>query len=132
MADPFVWHILAWPPMIIVGIANGLLRQVLFAKPLGEQRAHQLSSLTAIVFFGTYIWLLNRWRPLESTGQALLIGGIWLFLTTGFEFLFGRYVAGHSWRELLHDYNIAKGRLWLLVLLWICIAPYLFYRLTLL
>ena len=50
-------------------------------------------------------------------------------MTIAFEFLFGRYVVKRSWRALLHDYNLFAGRVWLVVLVWVTIAPYLFYRL---
>jgi len=46
-----------------------------------------------------------------------------------FEFGFGHWVAGHSWRRLLADYKLLAGRLWALVLVWIGIAPWVFYRL---
>jgi hypothetical protein len=45
-----------------------------------------------------------------------------------FEFLFFHYVAGHSWPELLANYDIAHGRLWPLILLWVALGPYVFYR----
>jgi hypothetical protein len=54
---------------------------------------------------------------------------MWRGLTVVFEFLFGHYVARHSWSSLLHDYNIAAGRVWVVVLIWVTIAPYIFYRL---
>jgi hypothetical protein len=72
--------------------------------------------------------LLRKWRP-ESGGRALAMGVTWLVLTVAFEFLFGHYVAHHSWSRLLHDYNIVEGRIWLLVLVWITFAPLVFYRL---
>jgi hypothetical protein len=53
---------------------------------------------------------------------------MWLALTVAFEFLFGRFARGISWNELLSDYNILAGRLWVLVLVWVTLAPYIFYR----
>jgi len=53
----------------------------------------------------------------------------WLVLTLAFEFLFGHYVGGHSWRSLLDDYDLLSGRLWVLVPAWLAVAPYLFHRL---
>jgi hypothetical protein len=122
-------YILAWIPMVVIAIANGVLRQSWYGKHLSEPAAHQISTLTGIILFGVYIWLLVRfWRP-TSTGQAIAIGLLWLVMTIAFEFLFGHYVAGHSWQRLLHDYNLLAGRIWLLVLVWVAVAPYLFYRL---
>jgi len=42
---------------------------------------------------------------------TITIGLVWLAMTVAFEFLFGDYVAGHSWDRLLHDYNLFAGRL---------------------
>jgi hypothetical protein len=49
-------------------------------------------------------------------------------MTVLFEFLFGRFVAGKSWEELLQAYNILTGNLWLLVLVVIAVSPYLAAR----
>ncbi len=123
-------YIIAWIPMIFIGIANGILRQAGYARFMSELRAHQLSTLTGIIFFGLYIWALNRWWRVPSAEQALAIGFIWLGMTIIFEFIFGHYVMGHPWSRLFHDYNLLKGRVWILVLIWITIAPYLFYRIS--
>jgi uncharacterized BrkB/YihY/UPF0761 family membrane protein len=122
-------YLIAWFPMVIIGILNGVLRKACYETALGELRAHQVSTLSGVILFGLYIWLLSRQWHLESSQQAFLVGVIWLLMTVGFEFLFGHFVAGHSWNRLLHDYNIFEGRLWVLILIWITIAPYCFYRL---
>jgi hypothetical protein len=36
----------------------------------------------------------------------------------------------HPWSRLLHDYNLFEGRLWVLVLLWVTLAPYVFHKLS--
>ena len=96
---------------------------------MSELQAHQVSTATGVFLFGIYIWVLLRlWRP-TSSGQAIAIGLVWLGMTVAFEFLFGHYVAEKTWYELLRDYNIFAGRVWLVVLGWVTIAPYLFYQL---
>ena len=122
-------YAVAWVPMVLVAIANAALRENVLAKRLSELEAHQASTATAVVFFGIYIWILFRiWRP-ESSGQALAIGFMWLGLTVAFEFLFGHYAMGHPWSRLFHDYNLLAGRVWVVVLVWVTIAPYICYRL---
>lgn len=118
-------YIAAWFPMILVAIANGLFREKFLTRHFNELQAHQLSTVSMIVLFGVYVWFLFKlWAP-ASTHQTIIIGLVWLLLTVIFEFLFGHYVAGHSWEKLLHDYNIAQGRVWILVLIWITMAPYI-------
>ena len=53
----------------------------------------------------------------------------WIVLTVIFEFALGRYVVGDPWGTLLHDYDLLDGRVWGLFVLWVGIAPYVFYRL---
>jgi hypothetical protein len=121
-------YLLAWIPMIIIGVSNGILREATYGKYLSELRAHQVSTAIGVCLFGFYIWVLTRFWHLESSQQAISIGLIWLGLTVVFEFTFGRYVAGHTWSQLFRDYNLLAGRVWLLVLIWIAIAPFVFYR----
>ncbi len=121
--------ILAWFPMIFIAIANGLFRERILTSRLTELQAHQVSTATMIVLLSIYVWILFKiWLP-TSANQAIIIGLIWLVLTIVFEFLFGHYVAGHSWDRLLQDYNVLKGRVWVLVLIWISIAPFIIHRL---
>ena len=124
-----VRYLLAWIPMVLIAIANAAIREFTYGTHLTELRAHQVSSLTAVAFFGLYIWGLTRVWKLESSGQALTIGLTWLVLTVAFEFGFGHWVAGHPWNRLLHDYNLFAGRLWAVILLWVTTAPWVFYRL---
>lgn len=120
-------YILAWIPMVFIGIINDIMTQTTYGKYLNELLAHQIPTVTRISLFGIYIWGITSFWPLTSMEQAIFIGLIWLLLTVSFEFIFGHYIAGHSWNKLLADYNIFAGRVWILILIWITIAPLLFY-----
>jgi len=122
-------YTVSWIGMVIIAIMNGVIRDALYGKRLGELTAHQISTFTLIVLSGLYLWLLGLAWKITSPSEALSIGLIWLGLTVAFEFLFGHYVVKHSWTRLLRDYNLLKGRIWILILIWITIAPYVFYTL---
>jgi hypothetical protein len=124
-----VRYVLAWLPMTVIGIANGVLREATYGKRLSELRAHQVSTATGVVLFGLYVWGLSRLWPLQSGGPAIAVGLLWIGLTVLFEFGFGHWVAGHTWHELLRDYDLLAGRVWVLLLLWIGIAPWVFHHL---
>ncbi|MBT8294525.1 MAG: hypothetical protein KJN70_14760, partial [Eudoraea sp.] len=122
-------YLIAWVPMVFIAIANGLMREKFFAKRLKELNAHHASTATLVILFGIYMLIIFRiWKP-NSAQQAFHIGLFWLVLTVVFEFLFGHYVAGHFWGRLLNDYNIFEGRVWIIVLIWITLAPYVIYKL---
>ena len=120
-------YILLWFPMLLIATMNGAIREYFFKKFLAELSAHQLSTVTLLILFAVYIWFVMMRFPPHSASMALGIGVIWVLMTLCFEFGFGRY-RGNSWETLLRDYNLLKGRLWVLIPIWVLIAPYIFYK----
>ena len=59
-----VKYMIAWIPMIFIGILNGVIRQFVYGRFLSELLAHQVSSVTGIILFGLYIWILRLHLPL--------------------------------------------------------------------
>ena len=121
-------YLIAWLAMLVVAFVNGGLREFTYGKHLSALAANQLSCLIGIILLGGVIYLYQRRRPFASARQAWYAGLFWMVLTVAFEFLFFHYVGGEPWEALLANYDIVHGRLWPLVLLWVAVAPYLFYR----
>jgi nitrate/nitrite-specific signal transduction histidine kinase len=124
----FLRYFLAWIPTIILGIANAAIRQAVYARYVSELAAHQISTLSLCILYGIYVWVVVGFLKLQSPGQAISVGLLWMVLTILFEFGLGHYVLGDSWGKLLHAYNILEGRVWGLFILWVALAPYLFYK----
>jgi hypothetical protein len=116
-------YVIGWFPLVLIAIANGTLRQIAFQQALGELHAHQLSTVIGIVLFGVYIYWYIRRSKLQSMSEGVQIGILWMLLTIAFEFGLGRLVLGRDWSVLLHDYNLLEGRVWVLVLIWVAVAP---------
>lgn len=123
-------YLLVWFLLAIAAVTNGIVRQSTYGKAVSDLTAHQISTVTAILASGAIVWIANRFWPVESPSQAWTIGFIWLAMTIAFEFGFGHYVAGHSWDKLLADYNILRGRVWGLFLVWVTIMPFVIYKLA--
>ncbi|MDT3695359.1 MAG: hypothetical protein ROY99_03135 [Ignavibacterium sp.] len=122
-------HILWWFAFSFVAILNGVIREATYKDLVGDLAAHQISTVTGIIFFGViFYFIFKKWK-IETKDHALILGFIWLVLTILFEFGFGHYVMGNSWDKLLFDYNLSEGRIWGLFLFWLLIAPYIFYKL---
>jgi hypothetical protein len=113
----------AWVGGSVLGIANGVIREVVYKDRVGELTANQISAATLIALLALFFWVLERRWPIPTIRSALAIGAIWVVLTVLFEFGFGHYVDGKSWSELLANYNLADGNLWTPVLLWIALGP---------
>jgi apolipoprotein N-acyltransferase len=121
-------HILWWFAFPFVAIFNAILREFIYKKPLGDLAAHQISTVTGIIIFAVVFYLIFKKWKIESVKHAIIIGLIWLGLTILFEFGFGHYIMGNPWQKLFHDYNLADGRVWSLFLVWITVAPFVFYK----
>lgn len=123
-----VHYILAWIPMLLIAIGNGALRQTVFAKFLPELRAHQLSTLTGAILIGAFIWwVMHIWPPI-SDHEAITIGLVWSSLTVAFEFFMGLVLMKQPVAKVLADYNLLAGRVWVLFLIWLTLAPWLFFH----
>jgi len=70
----------------------------------------------------------GRFLPSRRGRGGLAGGRFWAALTVAFEFLFFHYLGGHSWAALLANYNVRQGRVWVFVVLWLAVAPFLFFR----
>lgn len=114
--------------MLLIAIGNGTLRDLGYKKYVGDLAAHQISTVTLILFFALYIHYIIQRFPPDSATQAIFIGLLWVIMTLAFEFGFGRW-RGNSWEKLLADYNLLQGRVWVLIPIWVAIAPYLFFKL---
>jgi hypothetical protein len=114
---------IGWLLLLAVMFANGAVRAVVLQPRLGEERARQVASLTGagLVILGAR--LLLRASPEASPARLWRVGAGWLAATVAFELVFGRFVSGMSWRALLADYDITRGRLWPLVLVSLAVAP---------
>lgn len=123
-------YALAWLVMLLVAVANGVVRDFTYGRWLPASPAQQVSTFGAAVLLGAVIgWVARRW-PFASARQAWRVGLAWVAATVAFEFLFFHYGAGHPWDELWANYDLSRGRLWPLLLLWLAVAPHLFYRLN--
>ncbi len=122
-------YLIAWLAMLVAAFINGGLRDFTYGRHLSALAANQLSCVSGIILLGAVIYVYQRRWPFASARQAWSAGLFWMALTVAFEFLFFHYVAGRPWAELLAAYDIASGQLWPLILLWVLVAPYLFYRL---
>lgn len=118
---------LAWLPMVALAIGNAAFREGILSKRLSELRAHQVSTLTCGLLLGVYMGAVFQVLPLASLATAASVGGLWLALTLAFEFLAGHYLFKNPWSRILHDYNLAAGRVWPLLLLWILLAPLMYW-----
>ena len=116
-----------WVVLLCLAIVNGGFREGVLIPRVGAQAGHVISTLMlcALILLATYVTM--PWIRPSGARSTIIIGLSWLALTLAFEFGFGRF-RGRSWAELLVDYNVFKGRVWVLVLITTMLAPFLAAR----
>ena len=115
--------VVAWFGMVVLALLNGTLRAVVVQPVVGETIARFVATLVLLALVTSYVWWLLGRRPLAGTGLALAVGATWTALTLAFEFSFGRFVEHLSWSTMLADYDLTRARIWVLVPLWLVLAP---------
>lgn len=115
--------IIIWFLLSVVAVLNGILRNSFITPNTGEYTGHVVSTMTLCVLIYLLTWLLIRWIGPDSCCDAIFIGLLWILMTVSFEFLAGHYLFGNPWERLLADYNIARGRVWVFVLITTLVAP---------
>jgi hypothetical protein len=123
-----IFRVLAvWILFIPLGILNGTVREYVLIPAIGQQLALPLSGilLSCLILLTTY--LLFPFLK-TATKYPWRVGSIWVALTILFEFGFGHFVMGKPWNVLLEAYNLKDGNLWIVVVLFILLSPYLASR----
>lgn len=119
-----------WLMLAVVAITFGTLRQEFLEPKVGESAAHVIGTAVVVAAFILVVGLLVRWTvPGLETPRLWILGAFWTLLTVAFEFGFGHYVVGHPWSRLFHDYNLLAGRVWVIVLFTLLVAPVILGRL---
>ena len=122
----YIVRVLAvWVLLLVTAIINGGFREDVLVPSLGQRSAQTLSGVTGslLIFLCTYI-LIKFIHP-HGVHGCIAIGGVWFFLTVGFEFVFGLYVRKRPLDELLDAYDPRTGNFWVLVLMVVFFSPFI-------
>ena len=117
-----------WLVLLVLASANGALREGIIIPATGETAGRAISTLLLSAIILATTWFTIAWIRPSTSGDAGIVGALWVALTLAFEFLAGHYIFGDSWDRLLEDYNLLAGRIWVLVLITTATAPWLASR----
>lgn len=124
-AFPWARAVAVWLLLMLAETAHGIVRGALLAPVLGDFRARQVSVLTGSMLILFITWQTTAWLRLAGPRQALLAGGLWAMLTIGFEAGLGRLVLGYDWAGIAADFDLTRGGLLPLGLMFMAVAPWL-------
>ena len=113
-----------WSLIIPLAVLNGGFREMVLTPQLGESCAQPVSGiiLLILIFIVSLIFIPRIGSGSQKTYWK--IGVLWITLTIMFEIIFG-LAAGNTTTELLKAYDVSTGNIWLLIVLFTGIAPWL-------
>lgn len=112
-----------WFGLLTIATLNGGFREAVLVPRLGRGVAQAVSTVMLSALILAAGWISIPWIAPRTLQDAWLIGVLWVALTLTFEFLAGRFVFGKPWQELLGDYNLFAGRIWVMVLIVTLMTP---------
>jgi hypothetical protein len=124
--DAMWWKtILCWFGLMVLAIINGTVRVNWIIPSTGLTSGLAISTIMLCTLITAATWMSIAWLGPRTTGDAWSIGLLWLCMTLVFEFGVGHFVFKKPWPELLADYDITRGRIWVLVLITTVMAPWI-------
>lgn len=116
-----------WFILLVLALVNATLRETTY-KPFFTPHigtwAHQISSVTGILFFYAAIYVfLKKMKDSYTKKDLIKAGLLWIFMTTCFESLMNIFLRGLNLQQTLETYYFWKGETWVFVLLSLLISP---------
>ena len=121
-------YTLLWLGLLVLAFVNAGIRELGYKKYVSELAAHQISTVTGCVLAFIFTYFVARIWPITSYSNSLKIGITWVLLTVLFETTMVLVFMKKDFAFLLSSYDISKGQLWPVFLLWTGILPFLFKR----
>lgn len=117
--------VLVWFALLVLAILNGGFREAVLLPRLGRGLAQAVSTMILSLLILALGWIAMPWIGPRALQDAWTVGVIWVGLTLAFELLGGHFLFGKPWPELLADYNLLAGRIWIMVLVVTLMTPIL-------
>lgn len=115
--------VIVWAGIAVIAVLNGGFREAVLIPRMGDTAGRAASTvLLAAAVLAAAVLTIN-WIAPAAPRDAWRVGALWLGLTLAFEFLAGHYLFRVPWREITADYNVLRGRIWVLVLIVTLVAP---------
>jgi hypothetical protein len=116
-------YILIWPALFAVAFINGAIRELTYGKYLCEYQKHAAGTAAGTVLIGISIYIVNTVWPFHGREQAFYVGLIWTAMTVIAETVMVLFFMKKDFKSLLRSYDITKGELWPLFLVFLILFP---------
>jgi len=117
--------LVVWILLALLETLHGNVRVRVLNRLVGDRRARQIGVFTGSAIVFAIAWALVPWIGAVGRAQLLGVGALWLALMLGFDVAFGRWVFKASWQRIGAEFDIRRGGLLGLGMLFVVFAPLL-------
>jgi len=110
--------------LIPLAFLNGGLREIVINPLVGKEYGQPISCFSLCLLLFVLCWFFIPKIGRGTAKTYLIIGLLWMLLTVLFETCL-ELLTGNTFAGVLKTYDIITGNLWLLVVLFVGIAPWL-------
>jgi hypothetical protein len=112
-----------WMLIIFAESVHGTLRELFLAPLVGDFTARRIAFFVGLLLIFGITCFFIRWINAPTVKSLIIVGLMWMILTAAFEFGLGIFVFNYSWERMFEDYNLARGGLMGLGLLFLVFVP---------
>ncbi len=116
---------LVWLVIIFAESVHGTFRQLFLAPLVGDFPARRIAFFVGMLLIFSIAYFFIRWIAAPTAKSLLLIGLLWAILTLVFEFALGFLILGYSGERVFEDYDVSRGGLMSLGLVFMMFAPFI-------
>jgi hypothetical protein len=116
---------IVWTGIALAETVHGILRVRLLNPRIGDRLARRVSVLSGSMIIAAIGWFAVPWIGVASVPQSLAVGGLWVTLMLGFDLGLGRLYFGLPWSRLMADFDVRKGGMLGLGMLFLFLTPWL-------
>ena len=102
---------------------QGFWRVKVLAAWVGDDLARNVGVFTGSLIILLIVFAFIDWIPARDARTLLAVGATWVALTIVYEVALGRFAFSRSWSDIAADFDLSRGRLLSLGLLFLLLSP---------
>jgi len=103
---------------------HGIARTIFVVPKIGNKRAKQYSVISGTLLAFAVCYIMVPWLDINVEYQLLLVGLVLAVFMATFDIVLARFVVKLKWKNIINDFNPAKGNYLIFGMISLIIIPY--------
>ena len=103
---------------------HGIARTIFVVPKIGNKRAKQYSVISGTLLAFAVCYVMVPWLDINVEYQLVLVGLVLAVFMAIFDIVLARFVVRLKWKNIIDDFNPAKGNYLIFGMILLIIIPY--------